>query len=126
PLPSPNCESMTWDGTNLLLVEPGDGELHHVDPITGRVVRQTRTGVRRVRAIAWDGSHLWMTEWGPLSPDRIHRVDISDPQIPISRRAPTAAARSLTSDGTHLWLADTGTNRVYKVDKATGRAVDQF
>src|SRR5690606_11818413 len=71
-------------------------------------------------------SHLWMTEWGPLFPDRIHRVDISDPQIPISFRAPTAAARSLTSDGTHLWLADTGTNRVYKVDKTTGLAVDQF
>ena len=73
--------------------------------------------------LTWDGSHLWVAEFGTR---RAFRVDPSDCSVVSSFQLPGTFPAGLAFDGTYLWHADSNSDMYYQIDPSDGSVVSSF
>ena len=73
--------------------------------------------------LTWDGSHLWVAEFGTR---RAFRLDPSDCSVVSSFTLPGTFPAGLAFDGTYLWHADSNSDTYYQIDPSDGSVVDSF
>lgn len=73
--------------------------------------------------LTWDGSHLWVAEYGSRM---AFRVDPSDCSVVSSFTLPGTFPAGLAFDGTYLWHADSDSDTYYQIDPADGSVVASF
>jgi parallel beta-helix repeat protein len=97
--------------------------IYRFDPRTGSVITSFSGPTNKLRDLAWDGSHLWVTSWNPRN---IYKLDPSDGSVIDSFPAPFSDhPNGLSWDGEYLWVGEQE-GKIYKVDPSTGTAVYSF
>jgi len=107
-----------WDGESLWSCgDAADGSsiLYAIRPDSLGVLVTTKAYTapgHRPTALAWDGTHLWLTDRDS------GRIDRFDPEIEEFTRfvaSPGFSPCGLAWDGAAMWLTDAGTGRLYRL-----------
>ena len=72
--------------------------------------------------LAWDGSHLWLSDPNNL---QINRIDPLSMSVVASFSAPGTDPRGLAWDGNSLWCVDGASDLVYQLDTA-GNVIESW
>jgi len=95
-----------------------------VDNRHGHEVSATLVGGNGPQCLAWDGSHIWRTDW---SADEFYRTDPFTGTVAETLAAVSQWPNGIEWDGTSLWTTDfTSGMRMYQVDPATGDTLFSF
>jgi hypothetical protein len=125
-----NVLRLAFDGTNFWGTDTTTDTIVHFTT-DGTVLHTFAAPGASPSGIAWDGSHLWVTD-NPAGGNRqIVKLDVSDlnvAQLPTvsSFAAPTSTSGDLTFDGQHLWVINTtsGTDQQFlQIDRDTGEVL---
>ena len=74
--------------------------------------------------LAWDGSHLWLSDNESDSFYRLTTEGVVEAAFPLFDSFPSPAG--MTFIGDKLWMVDENTSTLYQVDPATGAALKSF
>jgi hypothetical protein len=72
------------------------------------------------RGCAWDGTHLWYSEWDF---DKIYKLDAATGSKVAEYSSPGSGPQALAYGGGYLWHTDEYSEGVKKIDPATGTVV---
>jgi sugar lactone lactonase YvrE len=118
---------LTWDGSALWLTTWYPVMLYRLDPMDGAVLySRSVVGLYALppfptsyapEDLAWDGSHLWLTDW--FTP-RIFELDPTTLAVLDSLDCPGHASVGLTFHQGHLWNGDTGDRALYRLEVTGG------
>ncbi len=90
----------------------------------GHEVSATLVGGSGPNCFAWDGSHMWRTDW---SFDELYRTDPFTGAVVETLACVSSWPSGIEWDGTHLWVGDyLGSPRVFKMDATTGDTLFSF
>ena len=120
---------LTWDGASLWLTTWSPFMLYRLDPATGAVL-----GSRRVEGLyprdpapvsfsyapedlAWDGTHLWITDW--YTP-KLFRIDPTTFEVVSTLPAPARGSVGLTFHRGYLWNGSTEERALYRLEVTDG------
>ena len=73
--------------------------------------------------LAWDGSHLWLSD---ISTRRAYRLDATSCSVVSSIPLPGTLPTGLAWDGTYLWSSDANTDRYYQLNPSNGAVISSF
>jgi len=99
--PGPQPWGMTFDGTNLWVVDFAEKRISKVDPTTGAELASfpTPDPVGGAKGVAWDGTHLNVMGW--TSPT-VYRMT-TDGELVSTIELPEGGG-GIAWDGTHFWV----------------------
>jgi sugar lactone lactonase YvrE len=120
PGPGCNAEDLAWDGDYLWYVDgateaeaEGTTSIYRIDPASGAVVTSFDAPGPHPSGIAWDGSHLWLSDYWVA---KIYKIDPGDGKVIETISAPSSNPGGLAWDGRYLWCADWKSGTIYRMD----------
>ena len=121
---------LAWDGTNLLLTaenrvaSPSFHALYTVDRTTSVATRVGTEVLDSSKALAWDGSTLFMLDNGRDALFTVDRTTGVETRVGAATRfgADLRYPSGLAWDGANLFMVDELADRLYTVDRTTGVA----
>jgi streptogramin lyase len=110
---------VTFDGAHVWFAAGPEGDLHCVEPASGKLVR--RLGRKDCNAgLAFDGQHLWQV----CDDGRIHCIERASGRTLRSVPVPPGAHPSgLAWAAGSLWLGDFRGRAIHKLDPADGKVL---
>ncbi len=117
--------SLAWDNkTKTLWTSNLSGDIYHLDPITGKILKQFKAPSSQPWGMAFDGTTIWITDFAEK---RTYSLDPQTGKELFSFQNPDQehGAKGLEWDGTHLNVMGWTTNTVYQVDR-TGKLVKEI
>ncbi len=95
-----------------------------VDNRHGHEVSATLVGGNGPQCLAWDGSHIWRSDW---SADEFYRTDPFTGAVVETLAAVNQWPNGIEWDGTSLWVTDSlGGMRMFEIDPTTGDTLFSF
>ncbi len=120
---------LTWDGSALWLTTWYPFMLYRLDPTDGHVLASRDIaglypplppfGTYAPEDLAWDGAHLWITDWYTAG---IHRFDPVTYELLESVDSPGPRSVGLTFHLGFLWNGDTEEQALYRLEVTGGTA----
>ena len=120
---------LTWDGSALWLTTWYPGMLYRLDPATGAVLVSRRVEDLYPRDpepisysyapedLAWDGTHLWVTDW--YTP-KIFRIEPTTFEVASTTPSPARGSVGLAFHRGYLWNGSTEERALYRLEVTDG------
>ncbi len=104
PSPTPGgISDVSWDGTDLWVVDYTQQDIHRVDPGTGASLDVFDAPYAYSNGLAFDGADFWLT--ANSSSDRIARLN-TDFEVLENFSHAGSDPRGIAFDGTYIWWSD--------------------
>ena len=120
-----NASGFVWNGNHFWIATFGEVIGMPVDTAVDLIYKISDDGAQvdvvqaplspdaRPSGIAWDGTHLWLSD---RRHDKIMQVDPADMSVTSSFDSPGGEPRGLTWDGSSLWSVDGSSDLIYQID----------
>ena len=112
---------LTWDGSQLWVIDDTHNLLCKIDPVSGDFVGQIPAPDPSATGLAWDGTHLWCC--GNRT-NKLYQLNTSGEVL--ASFGINASPKGLTWVEGYPWYADSGRRLLFKVDPIDGAVLDSM
>jgi len=97
--------------------------LRKIDPANGQVEKTCDLSIPNPRDIAFDSTHLWLTDGNH---DSLYRVDPKTCEVDFWQELPGGAPIGATWGDGHLYVIDSDEKKTYKIDTDAKEIVTEY
>ncbi|MBT3241981.1 MAG: T9SS type A sorting domain-containing protein [Bacteroidetes bacterium] len=110
---------ITWDGTNLWMIDYSADMIIKINPSSGEVIESFEAPDQFPTGLAWDGNNLWCSG---NRQNKIFKLDRNG-EVIISLNV-SSTPRGMCFVNGSIWYADSGKKELYKINPDSGSYLD--